>query len=63
MLLTKTTVAENEVLLSYHRVRGLYFLAVVFAATIIVQNEDIGKHHKQHLSVGLCKQAQTCSLS
>ena len=32
--LTKTTAAKNEVALSYRRVRGLYFLAVVFAATI-----------------------------
>ena len=31
ILLTKTTAAQNEVALSYHRVRGLYFLAVVFA--------------------------------
>ena len=34
MLLTKTTAAQNEVALSYHRVRGQYFLAVVFAVTI-----------------------------
>ena len=35
MHLTKTTAALNEVALSYHGVRGLYFLAVVFAATIV----------------------------
>ena len=35
-LLIKTTAARNEVALSYHRVRGLYFLAVVFAATIYI---------------------------
>ena len=34
ILLTKTTAARNEVALSYHKVRGLYFLAVVFEATI-----------------------------
>ena len=34
ILLTKTTAVQNEVALSYHKVRGLYFLAVVFAATI-----------------------------
>ena len=33
-LLTKTTAAQNDVTLSYHRVRGLYFLAVVFARSI-----------------------------
>ena len=35
ILLTKTTAARNGVSLSYHYVYGLYFLAVVFAATII----------------------------
>ena len=34
MLLIKIAVAQNEVALSYHRVRGLYFLAVIFAANI-----------------------------
>ena len=33
-LLTRTTAAKSEVALSYHRVRGLYILADVFAATI-----------------------------
>ena len=32
--LTKTTAAQNEVALSYHRVRRLYFVAVVFVTTI-----------------------------
>ena len=35
-LLTETTAVQNGVALSYHSVRGLYFLAVVFAATIIL---------------------------
>ena len=34
ILLTKTPAAQNEVALSYHKVRGLYFLAVIFAMTI-----------------------------
>ena len=34
----KVTAAKNEVALSYHRVRGLYFPAVVFVATIFVFN-------------------------
>ena len=34
ILLTKRTAAQNEDTLSYHRVRGLYFQAVVFVATI-----------------------------
>ena len=37
ILLTKTTAARNEIALSYHRVRGLYLMAVVFAATIFLQ--------------------------
>ena len=35
MLLTKITVVQNEVALSYHKVRGLYFLTVIFAATVV----------------------------
>ena len=34
ILLTKTTAAQTEDAHSYYRVRGLYFLAVVFVATI-----------------------------
>ena len=34
ILLTKTTAAQNEVALSYHSVRGLIFLAVVFVTNI-----------------------------
>ena len=36
MPLTKITAARNEVALSYHVVRGLYFLAVIFAAIIVL---------------------------
>ena len=36
ILLTKIFVAQNEVALSYHRVRGPYFLAVIFAAIIAI---------------------------
>ena len=38
ILLTKTTAAQNGVALSYLRVRGLYFLAVVFVAAICYWN-------------------------
>ena len=38
MLLTETTAARNGVALSYHRVRGLYFLTVVFVRSIIICN-------------------------
>ena len=35
ILLTKITAAPNEAALSYYRVRGLYFLAVIFVASIV----------------------------
>ena len=34
--LTKTTAAQTELALSYYRVCGLYFLTVVFVATIYI---------------------------
>ena len=40
ILLTKITFTQNEVALSYHRVRGLYFLAVIFAATILCSGTE-----------------------
>ena len=36
MPLTKITAAQNEVAHSHHRLRGIYSLAVIFAATINV---------------------------
>ena len=35
ILLIKTTAAQNEVALSYHKARGLHFLEAAFAATIV----------------------------
>ena len=40
ILLTKTTAAQNGVVRSYHKVRGLYFLAVVFVRRI--SKDDFG---------------------
>ena len=37
IILTKTTVAQIEVVPSYHRVRGLHFLAVIYAETIYIK--------------------------
>ena len=34
ILLTKIAAAQIEVAHSYHRLRGLYFVAVIFARTI-----------------------------
>ena len=36
ILLTKITAPQNEAALSYYRVRGLYFLAVIFEAAIML---------------------------
>ena len=41
IFLTKVTATENEVALSYHRVRGLYFLAVVFVVNIAVFTQNV----------------------
>ena len=38
ILLTKTTTTQSVVALSYHRMRGLYFLPVVFVATLVIVN-------------------------
>ena len=35
-LCTKETAAQNEVALSYHIVRGICFLTVIFVATIVI---------------------------
>ena len=35
IILTEIAATRNEITLSYHRVRGLYFLAVIFVVTII----------------------------
>ena len=40
ILLTKTTTAQNEVALGYHRLRGLYFPAVVSVTTICSKIES-----------------------
>ena len=40
-VLTKITAAQNEVLLRYHKVRRLYFLAGIFAATIIASANNL----------------------
>ena len=43
ILLTKATAAQNEDALSYLRVRGLYYLAVVFVATILHLESRLSK--------------------
>ena len=48
ILLTKTTAAQNEDTFSYHKVRGLYFLAVVFVRSIVIVTLSISLN--SHLS-------------
>ena len=43
-LLTKSTAAQNEVAHSYDRLRGLYFMAVVFAAPIFYDSCFCGSY-------------------
>ena len=43
ILVTKTTAAQNEGALSYHRLCGLYFLAVVFVAAVISFREAFSR--------------------
>ena len=43
ILRARITAVQTEVALSYHRVRGLYFLAVVFAVTKVERQ----KYHKK----------------
>ena len=39
---TKTNAAQNEVALSYHRVRGLYLPVIVFVPTIVYTGLGLG---------------------
>ena len=48
--LTKITARQNEVALSYHRVRELYFRAVIFATTITILTLKVS--YEQHLLEG-----------
>ena len=41
IFLTKVTATDNETALSYHIVRGLYFLAVVFVVNIAVFTQNV----------------------
>ena len=52
--LTKTTAAQNEDALSYHRVRGLYFQSVVFLAiifTLHVRLKEFSETASSRLSI------------
>ena len=52
IFLTKTAAAQNEVTFSYHRVRGLCFVAVIFAEAIKRRNNCyIQRHFQRHKSL------------
>ena len=44
---------QNEVALSHHRVRGLCFLPVIFAVTIVLLYYAVSKYYFRALKVGL----------
>ena len=44
ILLTKATAAQNEDALSYNSVRGLYYLAVVFVRSIIINTHVLYRY-------------------
>ena len=46
ILLTKITTVKNEVALSYRRVCGLYFLAEIFTATILISKYSAKREGK-----------------
>ena len=59
ILLTKTTAVQTEDALSYYRVRGIYFLAVVFVETITFIYLRKLHHHYTYIVlteiIGRCK--------
>ena len=61
ILLTKITAAQNDVALCYRRVRGLYFVAVVFAATII-RLLNLSENNRTFPKVGPHYKEKACKL-
>ena len=59
VLLTEITAAQKEVAISYHRVSGLYFLTVIFAATIVSLICTRFRDAKQNFTITF---PTTCSL-
>ena len=56
ILLTKTTAAQSEDALSYYKVRGLYFLAVVFVRSIDKTKRELESVSYREVSLVLCSQ-------
>ena len=44
----KTTATESEVALSYHRLRGLHFLAIVFVRSIHCSETTCSRRYKKN---------------
>ena len=59
ILLTKTTAAQNEVALSYHTERGLFFLTVFFAAAIVLLSYDTNFYRSRNKFVQTLSSART----
>ena len=45
---TKVTAAQNEVALSNHRVRGLYYLVSIFVETIFISRQLVFRNMSMH---------------
>ena len=61
ILLTKTTAARNAIVLSYHRVHGLYFLAVVFVRSS--NRCAVKSHYYKPIPITLVLESSTMELS
>ena len=59
ILLTETTAAQNEVALGYHRLRGLYSPAVVFATTIYTKIKSKFKTKKNLYTIHCVQLSQS----
>ena len=59
IILTKITAALNELMLSCHRVREIYFVAVIFAAVIFAATTICKLGRKSRLS--LCTKQVKCN--
>ena len=60
ILLTKTTAAQNEVALSNQGIRGLCFLAVVFASTIVFYVSIVSNIHITYHQIDCCNNKIIC---
>ena len=67
-LLTKTTVTQNKDALSYYRVRGLYFLAVIFVRSFFLNkykyrlNQKCFCHHSRDIETEIAELCEAINI-